>query len=258
MRSVPAFQDRVQELNDDRGHLCVGIDPRPGRFPKGYADPEGLERWCLDLIEVTAPHAAAYKTNLGFFLALGPGGIEALEGVIDAAERTGALTILDGKFADIASTGEAYASFAEDVLGVDAVTLNPYMGTDVLEPFLDRGLDAFVLARTTNEGADLVQDPVAGKVVQRFTVRGVGFVAPGNDPDTARHVRQTAGGSPLLLPGIGAQGGSAGEAARTAQGGPFLISISRAIALADGGFPEAAGQAAERFANEIDDALDRR
>lgn len=254
MTPVAPFRERVADLNERRGHLCVGIDPRPGQFPDPYHESDGLEAWCLDLIDVTEPYAAAYKPNLAFFLTLGPDGVEALEAVVDAAASRGAFTILDGKFGDIGSTAFAYADFAADVVGADCVTLNPYMGTDVLEPFLDRGLDAFVLARTTNKSARQVQEAVAGKIVQQFTVRGVGFVAPGNDPDTARHVRQTAGGSPLLLPGIGAQGGSAAEAARTAEGGPFLINVSRAIAQAEGDFPEAAADAAEAFQAEIDGA----
>jgi orotidine 5'-phosphate decarboxylase subfamily 2 len=221
-----------------------------------YQDPDGLERWCLDLIEATADHAAAFKPNLAFFLAMGPEGIEVLEAVADRAQREGASTILDGKFADIGSTAEAYARFADDTIGADAVTVSPYMGTDVLDPFLDRGLDAFALARTTNDSAHQVQEEVAGQLVQRFSVRGVGFVAPANDTDTLRHVRQTAGGSPLLLPGIGPQGGSADEAARNARGGPFLIAIGRAIAHADGSFPDNAAGAAQRFVKEIEAALD--
>ncbi len=256
MTDVSPFRERVEALNQDRGHLCIGVDPRPQRFPDGYDQADGLERWCLDLIEATHAYAAAYKPNLAFYLAHGPSGLDALATVVDAANDAGALTILDGKFGDIGSTAASYADLAADVLGVDAVTLNPYMGTDVLDPFIDRDLDAFVLARTTNKSARQIQDAVAGRVVQQFTVRGVGFVAPGNDPDTARHVRQTAGGSPLLLPGIGTQGGDASEAARTAEGGPFLINVSRSIALAEGAFPEAAADAAERFHEEIAGALD--
>jgi orotidine 5'-phosphate decarboxylase subfamily 2 len=253
---VTAFQERARAVNEDRGHLCVGVDPRPGRFPPEYEDPDGLERWCLDLVEATEDHAAAYKPNLAFFLQMGPQGIQVLEAVADRAAEANAMTILDGKFGDIGSTANAYARFADETVGADAVTVNPYLGTDVLDPFLDRDLDVFALARTTNDSAHQVQDPVAGQVVQRFSVRGAGFVAPGNDPDTARHVRQTAGGSPLLLPGIGPQGGSAEQAAETAEGGPFFVAIGRAIAFADGSFPDNAADAAQRFAKEIDGALD--
>lgn len=253
---MASFRQRVEDHTDERGHLCVGVDPRPGRFPPEYQDAGGLERWCLDLVEATEDRAAAYKPNLGFFLAMGPDGLQALAEVADRSRRAGALTILDGKFADVGSTAKAYAAFADDVVGADAVTLNPYLGTDAVDPFLERGLDAFVLARTTNDSAGEVQDHVAGQVVQRFSMRGVGFVAPGNDPDTARHVRQTARGSPLLLPGVGAQGGRASQAAHTAQGGPFLISIGRAIAHADGDFPANAADAAQRYAKQIEGALE--
>jgi len=251
---VPLRED-VHARNRDHGHVCVGVDPRPDRFPEPYDGVEDLAAWCTDHVEATAPHAAAVKPNLGFFLPHGPRGLEALGATVDAADREDLFTILDGKFVDIGSTAEAYARFAADTLDVDAVTVSPYMGTDILEPVLERDLGAFVLARTTNPSAAEVQDPVAGRVVQRFTRPGVGFVAPGNDPDTARHVRQTAGGSPLLLPGIGVQGGSAAEAARNAEGGPFLVAIGRAIAHADGTFPEAAADATQRFAEEIRSAL---
>lgn len=255
--TTPPFQRRLLDLNEQRGHLCVGVDPRPGRVPAEYQEVDGLRRWCLDLVEATSDHAAAYKPNLGFFLAMGPSGIDALEAVVDAADRAGAYAILDGKFGDIGSTAGAYARFAEDVVDADAVTVNPYLGTDVLEPFLERGLDVFALARTTNPSAEQIQTPISGRIVQRFNVRGVGFVAPGNAPDTARHVRQSAGDAPLLLPGIGAQGGDAAEAARTARGGPFLVAISRAIAHAEGSFPEAAGKRAAAYEKEFDDAVDR-
>lgn len=249
------LRDRVEAVNQSRGHLCVGVDPRPHRFPEGYGGAHDLEAWCRDLVEATAPHAAAVKPNLGFFLAQGPDGIEALAATVEAAREADAFTILDGKFGDIGSTAQAYARFADEVAGADAVTLNPYLGTDALEAFLDRGLGAFVLARTTNPSAAEIQEPVAGRVVQRFQRDDVGFVAPGNAPDTARHVRQTAGVAPMLLPGVGTQGGKAGQAARTARGGPFLVAIARAIAHADGPFPEAAAEAAEGFHDEIEAAL---
>lgn len=254
---MTAFEDRVDSLNQDRGHLCVGIDPRPDSFPEAYEGSDGLKEWCVDLVEATAPHAAAIKPNLGFFLQEGSSGLEALKATAEEGGKRGLLVILDGKFADIGSTAEAYATFAGSVVGADVVTLNPYVGTDVLAPFLEEGLDAFVLARTTNPSAAEIQDPVAGNVVQRFNRHGVGFVAPGNQPDTARLVRQTATGAPLLLPGVGAQGGTVQEAAAVAQGGPFLVTASRSIANAEGTFPEAAKQKARTYQEDLQEAVKR-
>jgi orotidine 5'-phosphate decarboxylase subfamily 2 len=248
------FADRVAELNDERGHLCVGIDPRPSRSPAEYEGPDGLERWCLDLVEATAEHAAAFKPNLAFYLAMGPEGIQTLQAVVDRANELGALTILDGKFEDIGSTSRAYARFAAETLDADAVTVSPYMGTDVLDAFQDHDVDLFVLSRTTNPSAPEIQDPVTGRVIQAFSPHDVGFVAPGNDAEVARHVRQSAGGSPLLLPGIGSQGGKAGQAAQTAGSTPFLIAVGRAIAHADGTFPKSAAEAAAGFVDEIEAA----
>ncbi len=246
-----SLSEDVKRVNAERGHLCVGIDPRPEAFPAEYDEPAGFQQWCLDLVEATSEHAAAFKPNLAFFLQMGPPGIEALEATVDAAKRTGALTLLDAKFADIGSTATAYARFAREVVGADAVTLNPYMGTDVLDPFLDEGLGVFVLARTTNPSAVKIQGGVAGRVIQLFAVRGAGFVAPGNDPEVVRGVRQSAGDAPLLLPGIGAQGGHADLAAQAASGGPFLVNVSRGISQAEGSFPEAAAKAAAGFADQL-------
>lgn len=241
----------IGELNEQRGHLCVGIDPRPGRFPAAYEDAEGFERWCLDLVEATAPHAAAYKPNLAFFLDMGPPGLEALEATVEAAKATGAHVILDGKFGDIGSTSSAYASFAKEVAGVDAVTLNPYLGTDVVEPFQAAGLETFVLARTTNPSAAILQRRISGRVIELFRPLGVGFVAPGNDPQLLSGIRQQAEDAPLLIPGVGAQGGDPAEVAKVAGKGPYLVNSSRGIAYAEGGFPQSAAKAAETLAAQL-------
>lgn len=248
---MTTFSQRLSERNDARGHLCVGIDPRPGTFPAAYDEPEGFERWCLDLVDATAEHAAAYKPNLAFFLDLGPPGLETLEAVVERAKASGALVILDAKFGDIGSTASMYAAFARNVVAADAVTLNPYLGTDVVAPFIDQGLDVFVLARTTNPSADTIQRRISGRVIELFAELGVGFVAPGNEVEILRSVRNQAKNAPLLIPGVGAQGGSATEAARAAAGGPFLVNSSRGIALAEGSFPESAGQAAEALAEAL-------
>ncbi len=254
---MASFKETVDALNRERGHLCVGVDPRPERFPEAYRANTGLSRWCQDLVEATAPHAAAIKPNLAFFLQHGSTGLDALEATARAGHEHDLMVILDAKFADIGSTAQAYARFAREHVDADAVTLNPYLGTDVLDPFLDAGLDAFVLARTTNPSARQIQDPVAGNVVQRFNVHGVGFVAPGNEPDTARHVRQTASGAPLLLPGVGAQGGTVQEAVSVAKGGPFLVNASRSIAHADGAFPDAPARKARDYHEALKGAATR-
>lgn len=245
------FQGRIERVNQENGHLCVGIDPRPDALD--HAD--GAVGWCQALVEATAPHAAAFKPNLAFFLRLEHEGLDALEATVATAHDHDRFVILDAKFADIGSTASAYASFAQDIVDADAVTLNPYMGTDVLEPFHDAGLHAFVLARTTNRTASQIQDATAGNVVQRFQKHGTGFVAPGNRPQEVRTIRETAGSAPLLLPGIGAQGGTIRQAARAAQGGPFFITASRSIANADGAFPEAASGQARSYATDLEEAL---
>ena len=236
------FAERIQRLNADRGHLCVGIDPRPGRFPAEY------QAWCLDLVDATHRYAAAYKPNLAYFLTMGPAGIEALEATCVAARASGALVLLDAKFGDIGTTASAYARFARDVAGANAVTINPYLGTDVADAFQEQGLDVFVLARTTNPSAEAIQAHAADPVTEVFGELDVGFVAPGNKPERLADVRARVGDAPLLIPGIGAHGGTPEAAGKAAQGGPYLLSVSRGISQAEGTFPESATQAAAELA----------
>ncbi len=247
---METFQARIQRANKENGHVCVGVDPRPEHLRNS----ESAIEWCQDLVNATAPYAAAFKPNLAFFLQL-KNGLEALEATANTAHKHDKLVILDAKFADIGSTASAYATFASDIVNADIVTLNPYLGTDVLEPFHQAGLDAFVLARTTNPSASQVQDATYGSVVQRFRKHGTGFVAPGNRPQQVRSIRETAGPAPLLLPGIGAQGGSITQAAKAADGGPFFITASRSIAQAEGTFPEASANKTRSYRQSLEDAL---
>lgn len=241
------FQALIERANQEHGHLCVGVDPRP----QAIEDAANAIEWCQALVEATAPHAAAFKPNLAFFLRLEQDGLDALEATVTTAHDHDRLVILDAKFADIGSTAKAYAAFARDTVNADIVTLNPYLGTDVLGPFHDAGLHVFILARTTNPSASQVQDATAGNIVQRFRKHGTGFVAPGNRPREVRNIRETAGPAPLLLPGIGAQGGTVPTAAHAAEGGPFFITASRSIANAEGTFPTASGEKAQAYEKEL-------
>jgi len=135
--------------------LCVGLDPHPELL--GEAGPQGALDFCLRLIEATAEQAAAFKPNAAFFEAYGSDGWRALEQVV-AAVPDGTPVILDAKRGDIPSTTRAYARAAFEALGVDAITANPFLGQDALQPLLedpDHGI--FLLCRTSNPGADALQ-----------------------------------------------------------------------------------------------------
>lgn len=235
--------------------LCVGLDP------DGFDEAVAAERFCLEVLEATLPHVCAVKPNLAFFEQLGSSGYAVLERLRHRlpADR---LLILDGKRGDIGSTAAAYARALFDVLGADAVTVNPLMGHDAVEPFLGRrGRGVFLIARSSNPGAhDLLEQPLAGgsPLHRRIVELGlewdpggtVGFVVGATAPDAVAAARAAAPGAPLLLPGVGAQGGSLEAAVRAgldARGGRLLLSVSRGIAQATEGAGPAAADLARRI-----------
>ncbi|MDP8904826.1 MAG: orotidine-5'-phosphate decarboxylase, partial [Chloroflexota bacterium] len=199
--------------------LCLGIDPDPRSLPAGFdADVAGVERFALMVLDAAGPYAAAVKVNLAFFEAFGSAGLAALErlrGIVPADLPF----IADAKRADIASTAARQAVALFDVLGADAVTANPYLGRDALEPLLERTARfVYVLCRTSNPGADEVQDALVGgdplylHVARRAVEWAagqptVGLVVGATVPAELARVRATARGLPFLVPGVGAQGG---------------------------------------------------
>jgi uridine monophosphate synthetase len=229
--------------------LCVGLDPAPEDLPAANAD--AAREFCLRLIEATADLAAAFKPNAAFFEALGTPGWQALADVIHAVPRDTPV-ILDGKRGDIASTAEAYARSAFEVLGAGAITLSPYLGRDALEPFLkhpEHGV--FLLCRTSNPGASDLQDllvkdlaappqaegtPLYEKVAslaQLWNTRGnLGLVAGATYPEALARVRAAAPDLWILAPGVGAQGGELKAALRAglrSDGSGLLLPVSRGI-----------------------------
>jgi orotidine-5'-phosphate decarboxylase len=229
-----------------------------------------VRRFCLELIEATADQAAAFKPNAAFFEQMGHEGWELLREVVQAAAQR-ALVVVDAKRGDIGSTAVAYARAIFDGLEADACTVNPYLGRDALRPFLDRpDRLAFVVCRTSNPGAADFQDlpvgtggaplyvQVARAVAEwdKEPPRGTaGLVVGATWPKELGRVRAEAPGLPLLIPGVGAQGGDleacVGELAGTA--GSYLISVSRAVAGASSGpdFAEAAARAAMALRQRI-------
>jgi orotidine-5'-phosphate decarboxylase len=257
----------AQSINNS--WLCVGLDPVMNRLPEAARSSEDpLLTFGRTIVENTADIACAYKPNLGFWLAEGANGIQALRLLID--EMPDYLpVILDGKFNDIGHTAEAYARAAFDTLGADAVTANPYLGLDTLAPFLDtedRGV--FLLARTSNPSAPDLQDldvrgnPLYQEVAQLAArwdekLAGTcGLVVGATYPEELGILREMAPNLPFLIPGIGAQGGSLGKAVAHGPAGDGvgpLISSSRGIIYASSG-PDF-GSAARRAALELRDRI---
>jgi orotidine-5'-phosphate decarboxylase len=230
------------------------------------------------IIEATSDLVCAYKPNYAFFEAEGLDGLRALESTMKAVP-SGVPVILDAKRGDIGSTATAYAKAAFEVWGADSVTLNAYMGGDTVEPFLayeDRGV--FILTRTSNPGSRDFQDLVvvnnSGKgsapgnrtralyehVTERaidWNTRGnIGLVVGATAPEELEHIRSIATDMPILIPGIGSQGGDLKASVRSGMnvnGLGAIVSSSRGIIFASKGpdFAEASRAAAEKLRKEI-------
>ncbi|ADN02215.1 orotidine-5'-phosphate decarboxylase [Spirochaeta thermophila] len=251
------FEALSERARQKRSLLCVGLDPR---LPEGTQDPyEAIMRENRRIVEATAPYAVAYKPNSAFYEAWGTEGMRALKDTVELIhERTSALVVLDVKRGDIGATAEAYARAAFEWLGVDAVTLAPYMGEDAARPFLAyEGKGVFVLCRTSNPSAGRFQElEVTGEPlflrVAEEAVRWdgeVGLVVAGNNPEALSLLRERHPDVWFLAPGVGAQGGSAGDAVRAgmdAEGLGVLVVVARGIARA-----EDPGEAAKGVVEEI-------
>ncbi|MGH7758614.1 MAG: orotidine-5'-phosphate decarboxylase [Candidatus Dormibacteria bacterium] len=268
------FRERLQAAIAAKGAaLCVGLDPVPEALPLGLGHGlEAVRRHTLALVEATAPYCVAFKPNLAFFERLGTGGWELLTEVVAQARRH-ALVVADAKRGDIGSTALAYAQAVYDVLQADACTVSPYLGGDALEPFFARADRlTFVLCRSSNPGARDFQDlrlgeggrplylEVAARAAewdsQQFSGR-VGLVAGATWPEEVAKIRSVAPGLPLLLPGVGRQGGDLERAVAGARGpagdGLYLLSVSRAIGQAstEDDFADAAAGVAASFRDRL-------
>lgn len=233
--STPTFGARLREAMDGRGPLCAGIDPHPGLLEAwGLTDSvNGLEKFALGAAEALAPRVAAIKPQSAFFERFGSRGIAVLEQVVEVCQEAGALVVLDVKRGDIGSTAQAYAEAYLDPnspLAVDAITATPYLGFGSLTPMIEtarrHGKGVFVLALTSNPEAPEYQHArteagptVAGSVLDQLRALNgdqapmgslgavVGATLSGTTEDLAIN-------GPLLVPGIGAQGGTADDVRR--------------------------------------------
>jgi len=252
------FADRLAEAVRGKGTpLCVGLDPRfemlPAEISERHEDrAAAYAEFCLRVLDIVAPLVGVVKPQSAFFEACGPAGFVALKKVIERARELKLLTILDAKRGDIASTAEAYAEAAFTAFAADALTVNPYLGRDSVEPLLKAarrsGRGIFVLVRTSNPGAGQFQDlmcdgrPVYHHVAEAVAAWGRENVGSCGDGDVgavvgATHakelveLRTALPNTWLLIPGYGAQGGSAADVAAAIRpdGLGAVINSSRGI-----------------------------
>lgn len=258
-----------QRWNDANSLVCVGLDPEPAKFPAKFAnDADAVFSFCRDIADATAQYACAFKPQIAHFAALGAE--DALQRLIAHLHlaHPGVPVILDSKRGDIGSTAQHYAAEAFDRYGADAVTANPYLGRDSVQPFLDRAdRGVVILCRTSNPGAGDLQDllvdgrplyqHVAEKVAREWNAHGnCSLVVGATWPAQLKEVRAIVGDVPFLVPGVGAQGGDVEAVvtnAKTADGTGLMVSSSRAILYASSGddYAEAAANAARELRDQI-------
>jgi orotidine-5'-phosphate decarboxylase len=292
--AASTFADRLADAVDaKRSQLLVGLDPRAELLPvelrgetylsRGAAA-DACARFCRGLIDAVAPYVVGVKLQLAFFEALGSDGLRAYEDVRDYARAASLLVVADAKRGDIGSTARAYADAylepgAEGQLPVDALTVNPYLGSDSIEPFLAAcrrsGAGLFCLVKTSNAGsadiqdlalsdgrrvwqqvAELVNEWGVGLVGERG-LSSVGAVVGATYPRAVAEARRLMPQAVLLLPGIGAQGATPADVARAFTSGPAsaLVPVSRAVIYAfrvDGAdWRKAAAAEAARLRGEV-------
>jgi len=251
------YNERLQRRIEQTGsRLCVGLDPRPTLSDGVEEIPEFLKR----LVGETWEYAAAFKPNMAYFEAMGIRGLEILEGMLGEMPKE-VPVILDAKRSDIGETQKYYAKSYFENWAVDAVTLNPFLGYDSLEPFLDwEGKGIYILAVTSNPGSadfqrlkvgekfmyELVQE-LAERAEQEKRATDVGMVV--GLTNASNEVLDRIKDYPLLVPGLGAQGGDLENLSGKSRTAPDTINVSRGISYKE--MEKSFSQKAKEWANKI-------
>ena len=284
-----SFMDKLSARWDEGYFVCVGLDSDVSKLPACIRDGEGGQeqlRFNMAIVDATADIVCAYKPNTAFYEALGTTGIMALEETIEYITSTypHIPVILDAKRADIGNTNAGYVSFAFDQLGADAITVHPYLGREALGPFLectDKGI--IVLCRTSNTGAGEFQDRIVSITAEEAKLWGLSLdttmplyqlvawrvsrewnghnncavVVGATYPEELSQVREIVGDMPILIPGLGTQGGEIKPtvtAGQTKNGRGMINNLSRGVIFASSGndFAEAARQVVIDVNSETD------
>jgi orotidine-5'-phosphate decarboxylase len=262
------FTQKIKEIQTKQNSLlCIGLDVDLEKIPehlKSLANP--ILEFNRQIIEATQDLVCAYKPNLAFYEAMGESGLIALRETLKLIPKS-ILTIGDGKRGDIGNTAERYAKSLFDDFGFDSITVNPYMGFDSVEPFLKNPVKGvFLLALTSNPGSkDFQRLKINGKPLYEKVVRtakkwntnhNIGLVVGATHPRELKSIRKIVPEMPLLIPGIGKQGGDLKSAVRDGcdkNGQLAIINASRSIIYASSGkdFAEAARTESKKIVEEI-------
>jgi len=260
---MKSFNSRLSHLiTEKKSWLCVGLDINPENFSEKNPTLDDLKTHARKVIDSTREYAAAYKPNLAFFERWGSKGFQWLEETMEYIGRD-TLTIGDAKRGDIGHTATQYAISLFGHFGFDAVTINPYMGRDAIDPFItDPEKGAFILCRTSNSSGGDLQN-VEGNGQQLFEKvaeyctglnknDNVGLVVGATVADDIHLIRRSAPGLPMLIPGVGAQGGDL-EASLVAGNtdGVSLINVSRGICFAGDQSEQAINNSAKDYVDQM-------
>lgn len=277
------FADALTAATKEKSPVCVGLDPNLQKLPKGISrDPAGMLEFCVGIIDAVKNTACCVKPQLAYFEILGWEGMKVFWEVCEYAKEQNILVIADGKRNDIGTTCEAYAeAYLHEESPIDALTISPYLGSDGILPFVERctanDKGIFVLVKTSNPSSGDLQDLPAGDEVvhehiaqivegiaaqhigKESSLSCVGAVVGATYPEEARYLRTLMPHVPFLIPGYGAQGGSAADVAHgfIPDGTGAIVNSSRGIIFASEGpdWKEAAEKAAESMASSLRETL---
>jgi orotidine-5'-phosphate decarboxylase len=280
------FADRLTAAIKQKSPVCVGLDPMMDKLPEGISrDAEGVLAFGKAIIDAVKDTAAICKPQLAYYECLGWEGMKVFWETCEYAQKQNLMIIADAKRGDIGSTCEAYAdAYLFKDSPIDAITVNPYLGSDGITPFIDRAVKhdkgLFVLVKTSNASSGELQDlPVGDEVVHEYLAQMtegwaaqhigpetnlscVGAVVGATYPEELKYLRTLMPHVPFLIPGYGAQGGTAEDVKHgfLPDGTGAIVNASRSIIYASSGkdFAEAAAKAAADMAAELRSALEAR
>lgn len=238
MNALKKYSDAAQAV---ASNLCVGLDTVAEKLPEHLKEKglEGILEFNKQIIDSTAQYASAFKINLAFYEQYGCEGVSLIKETIKLIPH-GKFIISDAKRGDIGNTSKAYAKACFEDLRADAITVNPYMGYDSIEPFLeDKSKFVFILALTSNPGSNDFQRLISsGKEIYKHVIEKsikwaaaehLGFVIGATHPEELAEIRASIKDRLLLIPGVGTQGANVESVIKANANGPFMINVSRDI-----------------------------